>query len=104
MRLESDYDSAFYTPAGYREADLEMAALEAEGTRRYRLLKWATPEQKNALEAGGIVNRDAVNKETGEPYVALARLDTDAYTLSYSVDDGATWHRLMSEARKAKGS
>ncbi len=94
-------DSFFDMPAGYSDADLEMSALEAEGNRRYRLLRWATPEQRATLEAGGTVDTFATIKATRERYPITVRLEPVDFVLDYSVDQGATWHDRAKDARLA---
>ena len=82
------------------DADIEMAEFEAEGNRRYRLLRWATEEQKQTLHEGGTVERPGKVKETGARYVAAVRLAWPPFELLYSVAGGPE-RSTMREARHA---
>jgi len=92
-------DSFFDMPAGYTEADIDMAALEAAGNRlakrrrRFGAEGWAT------LESGGTIEQPCKSKESGELYSATVRLDSDGIP-EYTVD-GHSWHSTARAAYAA---
>ena len=103
-------DGFFDVPAGYRDADLEMAELEDRGRRakaRYRVFgyPWDTT-RVDRLRAGETVETVALTvKDTGETFVALARpVDEDDVgpICEWSIDNGASWHASRKAARAAR--
>jgi hypothetical protein len=93
----------FDTPAGYNDADLEMAELERRGRVAWKRTRAFTAEQLAELRAGRTVSSDRVARDTKTPYTVLVRtVDEDEYgpIFDYSVD-GATWHPNAKAARTA---
>ena len=100
-------DGFFDMPAGYSDADVEMADLEDAGRRwqqRYGR-RGLTFEDVQRMRDGAMVTVSCKRKDTGERYDALM-IPTDTDDLGpcdfrYSCDDGASWHETARAARAA---
>lgn len=97
-------DSYFDMPAGYNDADLEMAALEDAGRRAARRYRGFDLEQRAELAAGRTVTVARIAKDTGARYLVMARArDTDELgpcDFTYSIN-GLEWHASAKAARLA---
>lgn len=98
-------DSFFDVPAGYRDADLDMAELEARGTRYARRFRGFTIEQIEDVKDGHVLHQTRRHGPDGAQvaYEVLVR-STDADEvgpcLEYSVGDG--WYPTAKQAREAQ--
>lgn len=95
-------DSFFDMPAGYTDADMEMASLEEAGNRHARRVRKFGRSGYALLRTGGTLERACVNKETGEAYTATVRLDVDGIP-EYTVD-GRMWHATARAAYAGRAS
>ena len=96
----------FDMPAGYNDADMEMAALEDLGNRAAKRYRGLTPEQRAALDAGETFAATCYfgPKDARESYPVLVRAsdrDEVGPIMAYSTDDGKTWHARAKDARLA---
>lgn len=92
-------DSFFDVPAGYTDADIEMAELTERGNQYARLVRLAgSPSNVESLRNGLLVVVRRVSPEG--PYAVFMRLtdpDTDS-GIEYSFD-AETWHPTAKTAR-----
>lgn len=92
-------DGFFDVPAGYSDADIEMAELTALGNRHARRVRRFGENGLESLRAGETISQVCRVKATGETYTASVRMVDD--DILYSVD-GDTWHNSAREAREAR--
>jgi len=101
-------DGFFDVPAGYGDADMEMAELTERGNRYARRYRGFTEEQVQDLADGKVTGavRWHGPKDARQSYAVLVRA-TDAdeigpCSFEFSVDLAATWHPTAKAARLAR--
>jgi hypothetical protein len=100
-------DGFFDMPAGFNDADMEMASLESAGARHAKRYRGFTEADVKALDRGDIVTvtRWFGPKDDRQSYEAQVRaLDTDEIgpcDFRFSVD-GSSWHESAKDARLAQ--
>lgn len=97
--------SFFDEPAGYRDADLEMAAMEERGNRHARRFRGFTIEQIEDIKDGHVLHqtrRFGPDGATTAYEVLVRSRDEDEVgpCLEYSVGDG--WYPTAKQAREAQ--
>lgn len=90
-------DSFFDMPAGYNDADMEMAALVEAGNRHAARARRFGEDNYRRMQDGETIARQCQRKDCGTKYTALVKLDEDGYPI-YTCDD---WQTIGSTAAKA---
>ncbi len=90
-------DSFFDMPAGYRDADLEMASLEAAGNRWAKLIRLYGEDKARKLRDGETIEAPCRSKSTGETYTVFVCMDS-GWNRDYSLTGSAPWFGSAAEA------
>jgi hypothetical protein len=98
-------DGFFDVPAGYSDADLEMAELEDLGRRAAKRYRGFSDSDRAALEAGATITAERWfgPADDRRSYLAMVRMvdeDEVGPILDYSLD-GREWHPTARAARLA---
>jgi hypothetical protein len=92
-------ESFFDMPAGYSDADMDMARLEELGNQHARRVRKYGEQGYAAMQAGDTITQPCRSKATGEDYTAYVRLEDNE--VLYTVD-GREWFGTAREAHAAR--